>query len=82
LTLLRFDLVKLTALKLRVEYTSGLVVFQFEYQGVLGGTRSAQDSYLNEVSFGKGGAELGPLIYELAKLNHVHVDGNLGTAKM
>ena len=82
MTLFRFDLVELTALKLRVENTSGLVVFQFEDQGVHCRTGPAQDPYLNEVSFAKGGAELGPLIYKLAKLDYVHVDRNLGTAKM
>lgn len=82
MTLFRFDLVELAALKLRVENTSGLVVFQFEDQGVLGGTGPAQDPYLNQVSFAKGGAELGPLIYKLAKLDHVHMDRNLGAAKM
>ncbi len=82
MTLFRFDLVELTALKLRVEDTNSLIVFQFEDQGVLGGTGPTQDPYLNQVSFAKGGAELGPLIYKLAKLDHMHVDGNLGTAKM
>ena len=82
LTLFRFDLVELTALKLLIENTSCLVVFQFDDQSVLGWIRPAQYPNLQKVSLAEGGAKLGPLIYKLAKLDNVHVNWYLWTTKM